>query len=175
MLPRHAGSAAGITSEEQSMASFSVSNASPEKTQANVMGTKIERDVIHIAGGVPGFESCTQFLLLGSAELRPFNCLQGLEGPRPSFLVIDPVLVESTFSMNLSASDYHQLEAGEGEPLLWLAIAQVGPGDNSTANLRAPIIINPRRMVGIQALPHETVYRPDHPLRMEPALAGARA
>jgi flagellar assembly factor FliW len=153
------------------MATFSVSNVTPEKAQADVLGTKIERDVIQIAGGVPGFESCTQFVLLGSPALRPFNCLQGLEGTRPSFLVIEPSLVDPKYAMSLTPSDYHRLEALQDEALLWLVIAQVGPGDDATVNLRAPIIINSRRMVGIQALPQESGYRHDHPLRLEPPKA----
>ena len=38
--------------------------------------------------------------------------------------------------------------------------------------MRAPIIVNPRRMIAIQALPHESAYRHDHPLRLEASGAG---
>ncbi len=130
-----------------------------------------EYDVIHVSGGIPGFESCTRFVLVSSPEILPFTCLQGLEAPLPSFLVIDPRLVDPSYAFQLSALDHRRLEASHGEPLLWLGIVGVGPGE-ATVNLRAPVIVNPRRMVGIQALPHDSAYRHDHPLRLEAAGAG---
>jgi flagellar assembly factor FliW len=131
-----------------------------------------EHDVIHIPGGVPGFEHCTRYVLVGAPAIAPFNCLQGLEAPQPSFLVIDPRLVDPRYSTTLSNSDYRRLESTEREALLWLAIVRVGPSEEATVNMRAPIIVNPRRMVAIQALPHESAYRHDHPLRLEASGAG---
>lgn len=131
-----------------------------------------EHDVIHVAGGVPGFEQCTRYVLVGAPDIRPFTCLQGLEAPQPSFLVIDPRLVDPQYAAALSSSDLRRLEASERDTLLWLAIVRVGPGEAATVNMRAPIIINPGRMIGIQALPHESAYRHDHPLRLEASHAG---
>lgn len=151
-------------------------------TRGGASGTRIDtrfgsfeaapRDVVNIAGGVPGFESCSRYVLVGAPDIQPFTCLQGLDAPQPSFLLIDPRLVDPAFAMTLSASDYRRLESTEHETLLWLAIVRVGTDDDASVNLRAPIIINPRRMIGIQALPHESAYRHDHPLRLEAAHAG---
>ncbi|MGE3176132.1 MAG: flagellar assembly protein FliW [Vicinamibacterales bacterium] len=131
-----------------------------------------ESDVVHIPGGVPGFEQCARYVLVGAPDIRPFTCLQGLDAPQPSFLVIDPRIVDPSYAAALSSADYRRLEASDRETLLWLAIVRVGPGDEATVNLRAPVIINPRRMIGIQALPHESAYRHDHPLRLETSRAG---
>ena len=131
-----------------------------------------EPDVIHVPGGLPGFERCTRYVLVGAPDIRPFTCLQGLEAPQPSFLVIDPRLVDPGYANTLSNADYRRLDSSERDTLLWLAIVCVGPGEQATVNMRAPIIINPRRMTGIQALPHESAYRHDHPLRLEASRAG---
>lgn len=133
------------------------------------------RDVVDFPAGLPGFESCTRYVLLDAAELSPFNCLQGLDGVKPSFLVIEPTLVQPAYVPALSDADYHRLDADERDALAWLAIVRVGPHEDATVNLRAPIVINPRRMLGIQALPHESAYRHDHLLRLEPSGAGVHA
>jgi len=134
--------------------------------------TAAEHDVIQIPGGVPAFEACTRYVLVSGPDIQPFNCLQGLDAPAPSFLVIDPRLVQPGYRLSLSPMDYRRLESGVGDSLVFLAIVQVGGGEEVTVNLRAPIIINPRRMIAIQALPHESAYRHDHPLRLEAAHAG---
>jgi flagellar assembly factor FliW len=131
-----------------------------------------ESDIVHIPGGVPGFEQCARYVLVGAPAIRPFTCLHGLDTPQPSFLVIDPRLVDPSYAATVSSADYRRLEASDRDALLWLAIVRVGPGDEATVNLRAPVIINPRQMIGIQALPHESAYRHDHPLRLETSGAG---
>jgi len=68
--------------------------------------------------------------------------------------------------------DYRRLDADPGDPLLWLAIVRMGSSEDTCVNLRAPIVVNPRRMLAIQALPHDSAYRHDHPLRLEAAHAG---
>lgn len=129
-------------------------------------------DVVHFASGMPGFESCTRFVLLNADVLNPFACLQGLDGAKPSFLVIDPRLVEPRYAVGLNDAEYRRLEAEPRDLLAWFVIVRVGPHEDAAVNLRAPIVINPHRMLGIQALPHESAYRHDHPLRLEPTRAG---
>lgn len=131
-----------------------------------------EHDVIQIPGGVPAFEACTRYVLVSGPDILPFNCLQGLDAPSPSFLVIDPRLVAPGYRVALSPMDYRRLESREGESLVFLVIVHVCAGEEASVNLRAPIVVNPRRMVAIQALPHESAYRHDHPLRLEAAHAG---
>lgn len=133
------------------------------------------RDVVHFVGGLPGFEGCTRYVLLKAPELTPFTCLHGLDGSKPSFLVIDPRQVHPTYALGLNDVECRRLEANPRDPLAWFAIVRVGPEEDATVNLRAPLVINPRRMRGIQSLPHESAYRHDHPLRLEPYCAGVHA
>ena len=50
------------------------------------------------------------------------------------------------------------------QPLLWLALVSAHEHAPATVNLRAPIVINPASMRGIQIVPAESPYRLDHPL-----------
>ena len=46
--------------------------------------------VVTFADGLPGFESCRQFVLVESEEFQPFRVVQGLDENGPSFVGIDP-------------------------------------------------------------------------------------
>lgn len=123
-------------------------------------------DVVHFAHGVPGFESCRQFVLISAPELLPFTCLHGIDAPGPSFLTLDPRHIVAGYQSPLGAAERRRLEATPEEPLLWLAIVHVD--DLAiTANLRAPIVINPRRMLGLQVMGADTAWATDHLLTGE--------
>jgi flagellar assembly factor FliW len=123
-------------------------------------------DVVTLPDGVPGFERCRRFVLAALPGIAPFTCVQGLDEPRPSFLAIDPRLIVDGYTQPLTDADRQRLDAADGEPLLWLALVQTG-GDRATANLRAPLVINPRRMVGLQIIPFDSAYALDHPLPLD--------
>ncbi|HUU35501.1 MAG TPA: flagellar assembly protein FliW [Vicinamibacterales bacterium] len=120
-------------------------------------------DVMTFAHGVPGFERCRRFVLVSAPSLDPFTCLHGIDAPEPSFLTLDPSRVVSGYDTPLSDGDRHRLGARVDEPLLWLAIVHI---DETAArvNLKAPVVINPRRMVGLQVMAADTAYTTDHPL-----------
>ena len=55
----------------------------------------------------------------------------------------------------------------DAAPLLWLALVTVDAGQGPSVNLRAPVVINPARMVGCQVMPHDSLYPLRHPLAAE--------
>ena len=57
-----------------------------------------------------------------------------------------------------------RLEARDGEALLWLSLVSTQADGQATVNLRAPIVINPRSMRGIQLVSSDAAYALDHPL-----------
>jgi flagellar assembly factor FliW len=120
-------------------------------------------DVIAFPSGLPGFESDRRFVLLSSASYEPVQCLQSIDGPSPSFLVVDPRRVLPDYRARLNQSDLTRLGASDDASLLWLAIVTVGD-DGLFANLRAPVVINPARMLGFQLVPSDSVYPLRQPL-----------
>lgn len=123
-------------------------------------------DVVHFAHGVPGFEACRRYVLITAPALAPFTCLHGIDAPGPSFLTIDPRQAVVGYDLPLGSAERTRLDAPLGEPLLWLSIVHVAD-DAVTANLRAPIVINPRHMRGLQCMAHDTTWATDHPLTAE--------
>lgn len=123
-------------------------------------------DIVTLAAPMPGFPGCRQFVLASAPGLAPFTSLNGLDEPRPSFLAIDPHLVLAGYQVTLDDTTRRQLELEGDEPLLWLALVHFRD-DAALVNLRAPIVINPRRMRGLQLVPHDSPYATDHPLPLD--------
>lgn len=121
-------------------------------------------NVVTFSEGLPGFEAHRQFMLVASPDMEPFTVIQGVAGDGPSFVAVDPRLLDRTYPTTLDRVDLARLEAHEREPLVWLAIVAAGEDGAATANLRAPVVINPGTMRGIQIIAVESPYRTDHPL-----------
>ena len=114
-------------------------------------------DVVHFPEGIPGFESCRRYVVVTSPSLEPFCSLQGQGPDAPAFITIDPRRLAPDFPCSLEATDRARLhlaadDGPDSGPLLWLAIVSVSDS-GASANLRAPIVINPQTMRGVQLLP----------------------
>jgi flagellar assembly factor FliW len=123
----------------------------------------LARNAIAFPDGIPGFEACHRFVLLTSDALAPLQRLESIEGPPAAFLGIDPRLVMTEYRCSLSDNDRRALGADADTTLLWFAIISEADGVLS-ANLRAPIVINPQRMIGRQVLPDNGLYPIRHAL-----------
>jgi flagellar assembly factor FliW len=123
-------------------------------------------DIVAMVEGLAGFEHCRRFVLLTSTAIAPLTCVQGLDEPRPSFLAVAVRLVDPHYPEGLSLGDRLRLDAAQEEPLLWMAFVTL-VGDVATVNLRAPVVINPRRMLGLQVIAAESAYVVDHPLSLD--------
>lgn len=118
--------------------------------------------IVTFPAGLPGFEECRRFVVLSSRELEPFQCLQSVEGPSASFLAVDPRRVFPDYRCMLSEVDRARLGEPEESSLVWLAVVTV-LDEQTVVNLRAPVVVNPTRMLGYQLMPSNSLY----PLRFE--------
>lgn len=121
-------------------------------------------EVLSFPVGIPGFERCRHFVLLTSEAWFPLQCLQSLDGPPASFLVVEPRVVLPDFRCGLSEADRTRLHVDEQSPVLWLALVTVTANEPPTVNLRAPLVINPARMLGYQVMPSDSAYPMRFPL-----------
>lgn len=124
------------------------------------------RDCVSFPLGIPGFEQARRFVVLTSGEFTPLQCLHGVDAP-VSFLVIDPRLVQPGYRCVLSPTDLARLGATDPLGLLWLSVVTVEESGGLFVNLRAPIVVNPERMLGFQVMPHNSLYPLRHPLASE--------
>jgi flagellar assembly factor FliW len=124
-----------------------------------------EAAVIEFPGGLPGFEHHRRFVLVRAPGLDPFTMLQGLGPGAPAFAAVDPRHVAPGYTLDLEAGDRLRLEDDGTTPLVWLALAIVRDTGAVTVNLRAPLVINPVTLRGIQVIQPDAAYAFDHPLR----------
>jgi flagellar assembly factor FliW len=125
-----------------------------------------QASVLTFPQGLPGFEQCRHFVLIASSDVAPLQYLHAVDGPPASFVAIDPRLVESDYDVALDDQQRERLGAGGGAPLVWLALTTLDADGRASVNLRAPIVINPASMVGLQVVSPEDRY----PLRRALAL-----
>lgn len=123
-------------------------------------------EVVSFPSGLPGFETSREFIVVSTPAMGVFSLLQSTDGA-VSFLVVDPRRVLADFRCVLGQTDQARLQAGPGAVLLWLSIVTFEPSGHAFVNLRAPIVINPERMLGYQVMPHNSLYPIRHPLTSE--------
>jgi flagellar assembly factor FliW len=134
-----------------------------------IAGRTPELDAVTFPDGIPGFEACRRFILLSSDSVAPLQRIDAVEGPSASFLCIDPRLVVPGYACTLGPADVRRLDATDPARLVWLSLVTVETDGTVVANLRAPIAINPDRMMGRQVVPNDSEYAIRHVMvRPEP-------
>ena len=104
-------------------------------------------------------------MIASDATIEPLVTVSGLDEDAPSFVATDPFRVVDNYRTELPEADRLRLEAEPGGPLVWLALISVDPSGAATVNLRAPLVINPATLRGIQLIAADSPYRFDHPLK----------
>ncbi len=120
-------------------------------------------DVITFPRGLPGFEQTRRFVLLSHDTLAPLRCLHALDGSN-AFLAVDPRAVLPDYECSLQPSQLSHVGADEDTPIVWLVLVSFASGDVATANLRAPVAINPTSMLGCQFVVDDERYPVRHEL-----------
>ena len=121
--------------------------------------------VIKLLGGPIGFSQVTDFILLENADIEPFRWLVAVDDSQLSFAVIDPRSLVDGYKIELTQPDRERLQIDESSDVLPLVIAVLGARpEESTANLKAPIVVNSTRMVAAQIVLTSSKYDVKHPL-----------
>ena len=123
-----------------------------------------EHDVVTFPRGIPGFERCQRFVLLSHETLEPLRCLYALDGPEAAFLAVDPRSIVPEYECALRPDEQEQISAKPETPLVWLVLLAFTGTESPTANLRAPIVINPASMLGAQLVIDDDRYTVRHEL-----------
>ena len=123
------------------------------------------KSVITLPMGLLGFEPVKHYTLLGSAEEAPFLWLQMVEDPNLAFLVISPSVVLSAYEPDISEEEVKFLDLSDPKEALIFNIVTVHPNGEATVNLKGPIVVNRRTLVGKQVVPLNAArYALQHPV-----------
>lgn len=113
-----------------------------------------ENEMIQFSQGMPGFEGVRRFVLINNDEEgSPFKWLQGVDEPKPAFVVIDPFIVKKDYEVNLDDDVLKELDIKKEDDVLVYCIVVV-PKDISkmTMNMQAPLVINMKNNKGKQLI-----------------------
>jgi|GEM_PF-139192 len=115
--------------------------------------------------GVPGFPSSRRFVFVERKEFQPFVWMVALDQPGLAFVTIDPYQFFPRFRPRLSPEDLEAVNLSSQRRALLYAIVTVAANPTeSTANLRAPVVLNTSQRVGRQAILASQEYSTREPL-----------
>jgi flagellar assembly factor FliW len=129
-----------------------------------------EDDVVQFPLGFPGFEEESQFLVIEPPANSPLTFLQSVRLPSLCFLALPMQQVDPNYQPTVTPEDLESLELeATWYPFLraeirCFAVIAVAESGQITANLLAPVIINPANRRGVQAVRIDAIYSHQHPL-----------
>ena len=122
-----------------------------------------ERQIVDFPEGLLGFDYVKKFVVLDSREKSPFKWLQAYDEPGLAFVIIRPIDFMVEYDLVISSADLEDVGAKEPGELLVFAIVTIPSNyKDMTANLQGPVIINPKKRVGKQAISLSEKYRVKH-------------
>jgi flagellar assembly factor FliW len=129
--------------------------------------------VVSFPAGLAGFEQETRFVLLERPEWAPIVFLQSLADAGLCFLAAPVVALDPVYSLSVTREDIETLGLDEdrqpvpGEQVLCLALLCAPENGPLTANLLAPVVVNPKSKVAVQAVRADNRYSHQHAISEE--------
>ncbi len=143
--------------------SFVIMNTA-ELNELSPLTIKTE-NVIHLPGGLLGFERIKKYVLLANPEEAPFLWLQMLDDPNLAFLVVSPCAVLTDYQPEINDEDSDFLGLQTPQDALVFNIVTLHPDGSATVNLKGPIVMNRFTLVAKQLVPRNVAeYSLNHPL-----------
>jgi flagellar assembly factor FliW len=135
-------------------------------------GLRLDQNItISIPGGLLGFEAVKQYRLISVPEEQPLMWLEMQDRPNHGFLVVSPTQLLPEYSPQISPQDLDLLGINNASELLLLNIVTLR-NDEAFTNLKGPIVINQRTLVGKQCVPSNVFeFSIEHPIRALPIAA----
>lgn len=111
------------------------------------------RELFALPQGLYGFEACRTFALVAAGRDGMW-WLQSADRAELVFLLADPFTFFPGHVVDVPSTELVHLDATDATPLLALVIVTLPArdGDAPTANLRAPIIVDPARRLARQVV-----------------------
>ncbi len=116
---------------------------------------------------VPGFPSHREYVLVAADASGLLRWLQSVDPEGPRFLVVPPAPFVPEYAPRLPGAALAELGLGTVEEAEMFCLVTVPGGDvrAATANLRAPLVLNPVTARGRQVVLADAGHPFRHPLR----------
>lgn len=129
---------------------------------------KVELGKLFFEDGIPGF-SHLQFFQLMQEEESPFFLIQSTEDKDVGFWVVDPFVFFPSYEFSLSSVTKEALRINESSPVAVFSIVTIRENNQTTVNLKAPIVVNLSNRMGRQVILQEDSYSIRQQLIEQPA------
>jgi flagellar assembly factor FliW len=123
-----------------------------------------ETRVINFPGGIPGFENDREYTIFPIDGDGPFYYMHALANPDLCLVLAVPFVFFPDYELELSAESLEILGIENKEQELAIFAVLTIPRDfrEATANLLAPIIVNPANKKGLQYIAGNSRYQTKH-------------
>ena len=108
-------------------------------------------DLLHFPAGLIGFEDLCHWVLLADAENEALGWLQSASRPETALAVVSPRRYIPHYRVRVARGEVETLALGRDNRAFVLAVL-AKTGEDLTANLKAPVIINLDRRLGRQVV-----------------------
>lgn len=114
--------------------------------------------------GLPGFERATRFVLVEQPEYAPIVSLESVDCQELRFLAVPVGTLDADYSLAVNEEDLQRLglpmerQPVPGSEVLCLALLSAPRNGPATANLLAPVVVNLKTRVGVQAVRADSRY-----------------
>lgn len=113
-----------------------------------------EDRVVTLEEGILGFSEVRKYVLVDVRENSAFRWLASVDHPDLAFVVADPFAFFRDYQAPMEDRDLESLRFREGDELVLLAVVSIRGRrkEDTTFNLRAPIVLNLRTLLGKQVV-----------------------
>lgn len=133
-----------------------------------------QEDVLRFDLGLFGFEDEKQFILLPFGEEHgALLCLQSLTTPLLAFMVMNPFFIYPEYAPTLQQDELEKMQVQTSHDLCYYVMCVVrNPVDQSTVNLKCPIVIDEKSSRAMQVILDTQQYQMRQPLAKLPKEEG---
>lgn len=114
--------------------------------------------VLTFPSGILGFPDCHRYVILDHDTEVPFKWLQSLEEPGLAFVILDPACFHPGYTVQVSTEALNEVRGKDDEELIVSVLLTIPSDDPTgiTANLRGPLLMNPRTKLCKQLILSDT-------------------
>jgi flagellar assembly factor FliW len=126
-----------------------------------------ESDLIHFTDGLFGFNDLKDYipLVLDENEDNTILLLQSIENTDVAFVIINPFSLDPDYNPVLSPEELSYLNVKSEDDLSYYVICVLRNNHKeNTVNMKAPVVINPDKRIGMQVILSQSEYGFRHKL-----------
>jgi flagellar assembly factor FliW len=122
-------------------------------------------EILNFEKGIPGFPEEREFILLPLSNEDIFYVMQSVSNGQLAFILSNPFNFFKEYDFKLEDSVVEELKLESEKDILVHSILTVqDPFDKTTANLKAPVIINSKNRKAKQVILHNEEFSTKHPI-----------